>query len=159
MLLMSAYVGCAPCSHGNDAVCGLQPEVGDKYAALLHPIAKLADNMTRDLDPRVRRTVLLYCVAAPPAVCASLGRLQPEGLMEQDGLQFLRMRTGKKEIMVSTCANPAMPGWICFILQGGWAFSLSCVCVADPDFTLAVIQSTLPEVKPESQGRPKQLTR
>ena len=37
-------------------VFGLQPEVGEKYAVLIHPIAKLADNMTRDIDPRVRRT-------------------------------------------------------------------------------------------------------
>ena len=80
--------------------------------------------------------------------------------MAQDGLQYLRVRTGKREIMVSTCADPTMHGWNCLTLQsiGKWV-ELTVICDADPDFTLAVVQSTHQEVKPESQGRPKPLTR
>ena len=53
--LLCAFALSGSCYRCIKGCCGVQPEVGEKYAILIHPLAKLADNMTRDLDPRVRR--------------------------------------------------------------------------------------------------------
>jgi hypothetical protein len=90
----------------------MQADVSGKYAALVPSLATLAHSMIRDVDPQVgicmhaciRRgqscraqafEAMHACRALVPTTSAAC---------VQDGLQFLRLRTRTREIMVSTRA-------------------------------------------------------
>ena len=112
--LFPVYILASHCKHDMHC-CAVQPALAQTYAGLVPPLVYLADDMVRDADPQVwwfhhMRYYFLLLAAFPglrmlAQVCLSGScsqTLRQVKVLLQDESQFLRVRSAKQEIMVST---------------------------------------------------------